>query len=152
MSADGWTIVGNTKSPHGTYGSFIWNPVERTHLLRGYLATHGAPIPARFVSAGVRAISADGGTIAIEVGTADLYATDVFAHIPRFCYPNCDLSPASPSLNALDVSCFLDKFAAAQAGNAAAAIYANCDNSSVPPVLNILDFNCFLNKFVQGCP
>lgn len=60
------------------------------------------------------------------------------------CYPNCDASTAAPTLNALDFSCFLTKFAAGDT-------YANCDGSTGSPTLNALDFGCFLTKFAAGC-
>lgn len=61
------------------------------------------------------------------------------------CYANCDGSTLPPILNVADLSCFLNRFAAA-------APYANCDGSSSPPVLNIVDFSCFINAFAAGCP
>jgi hypothetical protein len=61
------------------------------------------------------------------------------------CYANCDGSSAAPILNVNDFTCFLNRFAAADA-------YANCDASSIAPVLNVNDFTCFLNKFAAGCP
>jgi hypothetical protein len=67
------------------------------------------------------------------------------AHIPAFCYANCDGSSAAPVLNINDFTCFLNRFAAADP-------YANCDDSTAPPALNVLDFLCFLNKFAAGCP
>jgi hypothetical protein len=63
---------------------------------------------------------------------------------PGACYPNCDRSTSTPSLNFTDFACFLQKFAAGD-------LYANCDGSSQPPVLNISDFTCFLDRYVGGC-
>ena len=60
------------------------------------------------------------------------------------CYANCDASTTQPILNVLDFTCFLNRFAAADA-------YANCDGSTTAPVLNVLDFTCFLNRFSTGC-
>jgi hypothetical protein len=60
------------------------------------------------------------------------------------CYPNCDASTTPPTLNVLDFSCFLNRFAAGDP-------YANCDGSTTPPTLNVLDFACFLNSFAAGC-
>jgi len=62
-----------------------------------------------------------------------------------WCYPNCDGSAAAPSLNVLDFTCFVQKFASGDP-------YANCDGSTTPPVLNYLDFTCFLQRFAAGCP
>jgi hypothetical protein len=61
------------------------------------------------------------------------------------CYANCDNSTTAPVLNVADFTCFLQKFAAADA-------YANCDASTTAPVLNVADFTCFLQKFAAGCP
>jgi hypothetical protein len=63
---------------------------------------------------------------------------------PPPCLPNCDASTAVPFLNVADFTCFLQKFAAADA-------YANCDASTTAPVLNVADFTCFLQKFAAGC-
>jgi photosystem II stability/assembly factor-like uncharacterized protein len=69
----------------------------------------------------------------------------VYAAATESCYPNCDASTISPTLNVLDFNCFLNAFTAGHA-------YSNCDASTTPPVLNVLDFNCFLNRFSAGCP
>ena len=61
------------------------------------------------------------------------------------CYANCDCSTTSPTLNVLDFSCFLNRFASGDP-------LANCDGSTTAPVLNVLDFSCFLNAFSAGCP
>jgi hypothetical protein len=64
---------------------------------------------------------------------------------PTACYPNCDNSTATPTLNANDFLCFLTSFAAQDP-------YANCDNSTTTPTLNANDFLCFLTSFAAGCP
>jgi hypothetical protein len=64
---------------------------------------------------------------------------------PGSCYPNCDASTAAPVLNVADFTCFLQRFAGADA-------YANCDGSTAVPALNVADFTCFLQKFAGGCP
>ncbi len=61
------------------------------------------------------------------------------------CYANCDNSTTSPLLTANDFQCFLNKFAAGDAG-------ANCDQSTALPMLNANDFQCFMNQFATGCP
>jgi hypothetical protein len=66
------------------------------------------------------------------------------ARFPGPCYPNCDNSTVSPTLNIADFTCFLSEFAAGDP-------YANCDQSTTPPTLNIADFSCFLAKFAAGC-
>jgi hypothetical protein len=63
---------------------------------------------------------------------------------PPVCYPNCAQSTAAPVLNVADFTCFLQKYAAADA-------YANCDASTTAPTLNVQDFTCFLQKFAAGC-
>jgi hypothetical protein len=79
-----------------------------------------------------------------------VFFEDPLAYYPGFnvtvgCYPNCDASTTPPALNVGDFTCFLQKFAAADA-------YANCDQSTTAPVLNVGDFTCFLQKFAAGCP
>jgi enterochelin esterase-like enzyme len=61
------------------------------------------------------------------------------------CSANCDCSTTPPVLNVADFTCFLTRFAAANAG-------ANCDGSTETPVLNVGDFTCFLQRFAAGCP
>jgi hypothetical protein len=70
------------------------------------------------------------------------------------CYANCDDSTTPPILNVEDFSCFINKFAEAQALPPEQQLthYANCDQSTTAPVLNVEDFSCFINKFAQGCP
>ncbi len=60
------------------------------------------------------------------------------------CYANCDESGWTPALNVADFTCFLQRFAAADA-------YANCDQSVAAPALNVADFTCFLQRFAAGC-
>ncbi len=64
--------------------------------------------------------------------------------IVSFCYANCDGSTTSPTLNVLDFTCFLNRFASG-------STLANCDGSTVAPILNVNDFTCFLNMFAAGC-
>ena len=80
-----------------------------------------------------------GGTLACAGG----FWTGAGGPLP--CYPNCDSSTVSPVLNVGDFTCFLQRYAAAEA-------YANCDNSTVAPVLNVGDFTCFLQRYAAGCP
>lgn len=65
--------------------------------------------------------------------------------VPRFCYPNCDLSLTPPTLNVADFTCFLQRYATGD-------VYANCDQSTAPPLLSVADFSCFLQEFAAGCP
>jgi hypothetical protein len=78
-----------------------------------------------------------------QVSDNAVYSVVATATAPT-CYPNCDHSTSVPFLNVADFTCFLQKFAAADA-------YANCDNSTTPPTLNVADFTCFLQKFAAGC-
>jgi hypothetical protein len=61
------------------------------------------------------------------------------------CYANCDGSTVTPILNVDDFTCFINRFAAADA-------WANCDGSTTAPILNVDDFTCFINRFAAGCP
>jgi hypothetical protein len=61
------------------------------------------------------------------------------------CYANCDGSATPPVLTANDFQCFINLFAAGNAG-------ANCDQSTSAPTLTANDFQCFLNRFAIGCP
>jgi hypothetical protein len=76
--------------------------------------------------------------------TVDNLPSPCLARWATPCYANCDCSTTNPTLNVLDFSCFLNKFAAGDPD-------ANCDGSSTAPVLNVLDFGCFLNRFAAGC-
>jgi hypothetical protein len=58
------------------------------------------------------------------------------------CYANCDCSTAPPILNANDLQCFLNKYAAGDP-------YADCEAGGIGP---ISAFQCFLNAFATGCP
>jgi hypothetical protein len=70
------------------------------------------------------------------------------------CYANCDQSTVAPILNVEDFTCFINRFAEAQALPHEQQIghYANCDGSTIAPVLNVEDFTCFINAFAAGCP
>lgn len=70
-----------------------------------------------------------------------------------YCYVNCDGSTAGPALNALDFSCFLDRYRQGLSlpTNLQTSSYGNCDGSTVAPVLNALDFQCFLSRYRNGC-
>jgi glucose/arabinose dehydrogenase len=81
------------------------------------------------------------------MGSGALGPTGTRGEVMRIiaCYANCDNSAGTPSLNANDFQCFMNKFAN---GDPA----ANCDLSVTPPILNVNDFQCFLNKFAAQCP
>jgi len=93
---------------------------------------------------GLRAYSLLGGPWNTGTVTISAFRVEVQGGAPT-CYANCDQSTAPPVLNVQDFTCFLQKYAAADA-------YANCDSSTAPPVLNVQDFTCFLQKFAAGCP
>lgn len=72
----------------------------------------------------------------------------VHIYIPRRAGfdPNCDNSwdgNHTPTLNAADFTCFLQKFAANE-------LYADCDGSNKRPYCNEVDFTCFLRSFAAG--
>jgi hypothetical protein len=77
-----------------------------------------------------------GVDIPIDPGTS-------FSH--SMCYPNCDGSTGSSTLNVNDFVCFLNLFATG-------STLANCDGSVREPVLNSNDFVCYMNKFAMSCP
>jgi hypothetical protein len=143
ISADGARIVGEK----GNDG-ILWDPVLGEVNLREYINSLGGAIPPGSARLYPSAISGDSGTIAgsldVTGGGGGWHA--FVAHIPKYCYANCDGSVVTPMLDARDLLCFANRFAAGD------ELYANCDRSMVPPVLNVLDFNCFLNKFTLGCP
>lgn len=87
---------------------------------------------------------------AFELGGGFWQGVDAF----NTCYANCDGSTVPPVLNALDFSCFLNRFTQGQALPLAQQIpsYGNCDGSTIPPVLNALDFSCYLGRYLAGCP
>jgi serine protease AprX len=87
-----------------------------------------------------------------HIGTVRVEATQVGCE--DSCYANCDGSTTTPILNVEDFSCFINRFAEAQAlpHEQQLTHYANCDQSTTAPVLNVEDFSCFINKFAQGCP
>jgi hypothetical protein len=150
VSADGW-VAGGQGSPLTV--PMIWDPVHGARGLIPVLQALGANPPTEYYQFNVFAISPDGTAIVGSVALEEFSPPQAFlARIPSFCYANCDGSTSAPVLNVLDFGCFLNRFTAGTAGNAADAIYANCDNSSAAPMLNVLDFNCFLNKFTAGCP
>lgn len=60
------------------------------------------------------------------------------------CAANCDGSTALPVLNASDLVCFLQRYAAGDPR-------ANCDGSREAPALTVADFTCFVRTFAQGC-
>jgi hypothetical protein len=123
----------------------LWDPVHGTRDIRDVIRGAGGPDLAGW-TLGIGSISGDGRTVVGAAVDPEGLEPAWIAHIPAFCYANCDDSSTAPVLNVLDFNCFLNHFAAGD------EVYANCDQSDTPPVLNVLDFNCFLNKFVQGCP
>jgi len=142
VSADGSVIVGDMTGP-GVSMAFIWDRAKGMRDLRQVLVNLGGTglTGARLGASGV---SANGGTIvgsaALTQGNSGAY----IAHIPPFCYANCDGSTIPPVLNVSDFTCFLNRYVFNDS-------YANCDGSTIPPVLNVSDFICFTIKHFEGC-
>jgi hypothetical protein len=141
------------------YWSLAWGGASYTGSTMGSLTNcptgnFGPPFPGPLPSTSTRALLTNLDVSATSTGNATDYALTPssatftnnahanFGVIP--CYANCDDSTVPPTLNVLDFSCFLNRFAAGDS-------YANCDNSTTPPVLNVLDFACFLNRIAAGC-
>jgi uncharacterized membrane protein len=147
VSGNGDVIVGaggSWTSAFQPQRAFLWDRARGTRDLKAYLLQLGSTDVASWTLQSATAISADGRTIA-GTGLNPLAQKEAFiAHIPAFCYANCDLSTAAPVLTVSDFICFLNRYAAADP-------YANCDGSTTAPALNIADFTCFLNSFAAGC-
>jgi uncharacterized membrane protein len=140
-SADGSVIVGITYPASGLPSGFIWDRVRGTRDIVQFLNSLGANLgQTRLVPA---AISPDGAFIGASESAAPGRAA--VAHVPAFCYANCDGSTVAPVLNVGDFLCFLGRFAANDP-------YVNCDSSTTPPTLNVADFLCFQVQFARGCP
>ena len=148
VSGNGDVIVGYGSGWHSNYvppQAWLWDRVRGTRSLKGYLVQLGSTDVADWSLQVATAISADGRTIA-GIGLNPQGEKEAFiAHIPGFCYANCDLSTTPPALTVNDFACFLNRFAAGDP-------YANCDDSTTPPGMNVNDFICFLNRFIAGCP
>jgi len=124
-------------------GANMWTSTLGLVDLNSYLPSIGISLMG-WALTDAMGVSADGRTIVgfgTHLGRTEAWIADM--HLA--CYPNCDASTVAPVLNVLDFTCFLQRFAAADA-------YANCDNSTQAPTLNVLDFTCFLQKFAAGCP
>jgi len=147
-SADGNVLVGQGTSDIGLE-AIVWDPVNGMRALQDALQLDitGGDLGALdgWTLVCATGISAD-GTMICGYGTDPGGLTQGFVcRLRRYCYANCDASNVLPALNASDMLCFLDRFAAGDP-------YANCDDSTSPPVLNANDFLCFLGKFAAGCP
>jgi murein tripeptide amidase MpaA len=101
----------------------------------------------------IRFVSSDNPNDSVTESGIDDVVVRVWGCAAGACYANCDQSTAAPVLNIDDFSCFINRFALAQAlpHEQQVADYANCDGSTVPPVLNVDDFGCFINAFALGC-
>jgi hypothetical protein len=140
-------------SPNALHAAFVASPAVSSYqwYKNGSPVADGPTVDGATITGSATAdLSVSGAGIA-EAGAYFCRATnacgtgDTGAATLSFCYPNCDCSTASPVLNVLDFTCFLQQFAAANP-------YANCDASTTPPTLNVLDFTCFLRQFATGCP
>jgi hypothetical protein len=118
-----------------------WGVTRFTDFALAHFAGGASGGGTQFNNAGTLVVAAWPEIPAQPLTTNALLRVDV----PRFCYPNCDLSLTPPTLNVADFTCFLQRYAAGD-------VYANCDQSTAPPLLNVADFACFLQQFAAGCP
>ena len=135
-AATGQPVVANI-----TYSGVSFTNGE-TNASRGPFGRYHAFLPAGTYSVTYSAAGYIPALRMVIVGSNTETLVDVA--LAPVCYANCDSSTVAPILNVLDFACFLNRFAAGDAG-------ANCDGSTTPPVLNVLDFACFLNSFAAGC-
>lgn len=147
VSADGEVMVGSVQRPPSTALTlaFRWDRVAGSRDMKTYLLSLGLTQVSGWILSDAVGISADGTVIVGNGFNTSGYPEPWIAHVPAFCYANCDVSVAAPVLNVADFACFINRFASADP-------YANCDQSTAAPVLNISDFTCFLNRFAAGCP
>lgn len=145
VSADGTVVVGRGTSDAGME-AFLWDAAGGMRSLAAVLEVQGAQHLSGWTLRAATGISADGRTIVGWGTNPDGHTESWLARLPdpATCYANCDNSTVQPVINALDFSCFLNRFSAGDT-------YANCDGSTVPPALNIIDFGCFLNRYASGC-
>jgi uncharacterized membrane protein len=144
VSRDGWTVAILELGPPGTVVG-LWDPLHGTRDIKDVIRGAGGPdLEGWELNGGV--VSGDGRSVVGWAIDPQGLQPAWIAHLPAFCYANCDDSSTTPVLNVLDFNCFLNRFASGD------EVYANCDQSETPPVLNVLDFNCFLNAFSAGCP
>lgn len=142
VSADGATVVGWSSC----CGAYIWRSGRALIPLKQALeAEYGLQLTGWRLGIAY-AVTPDGRTI-VGSGTNPSGRSEAWIATlgTPVCYANCDGSATPPVLNILDMTCFVQSFAAGLP-------YANCDGSSTPPVLNIADFTCFLQRFAEGCP
>lgn len=144
VSGDGSVVVGRSSDPAGVSVGYYWDRVRGRRDLKQFLISLGATGLEGWSLTGANAVSPDGAFIVGNGVDPRGYQMGWRAHIPAFCYANCDGSIVAPVLNVADFTCFLARFAAGDP-------YANCDGSSVAPVLNIADFVCFSQRFAAGC-
>jgi murein tripeptide amidase MpaA len=116
-------------------------------------ASVAVPAAARTANFRVRFLSVDNPNDSVTESGIDEVRVSAWACSTPPCYANCDQSTAAPVLNVDDFSCFINRFAMAQAlpYEQQVTSYANCDGSTVAPVLNVDDFGCFINAFALGC-
>jgi uncharacterized membrane protein len=137
VNSDGSVIVGT-----GNLAAWVWTPSDGQQSLRDLLIAGGAFGLEGWSLIEARGVSSDGAMVA-GTGVDPLGRTQAFvAHLSgTSCYPNCDHSVSSPSLNVNDFVCFQSSFAAGDP-------YADCDQNSA---LNVNDFVCFQAAFAAGC-
>jgi probable HAF family extracellular repeat protein len=145
VSADGSVVVGSVADAVNHSIAYYWDRARGRRDLRQFLITLGATGLTGWTLTSANAVSPDGSWI-VGDGTDPQGNTQAWlAHIPAFCYANCDGSTWPPILTVNDFTCFQTRFAAGDA-------YADCDQSSAPPLINIADFICFQQHFAAGCP
>jgi probable HAF family extracellular repeat protein len=143
VSEDGSVIVGTAVS-QSAMAAYYWDRARGRRSLQQFLISLGATGLDGWALAEAKAVSPDGAHIVGYGRDPQGNVQAWLAHIPPFCYSNCDGSTAPPILNVNDFTCYLNRFAATDP-------YANCDNSTAPPTLNVADFICFMNKYAAGC-
>jgi hypothetical protein len=144
VSGDGSVFVGSSVDAAGARRAYYWDRARGRRDFQQFLASMGATGLDGWTLTYARAVSPDGSFVVGDGVDPQGFNQAWLAHLPAFCYANCDGSTTAPVLDVNDFACFLNRFAAGDP-------YANCDRSTTPPALNILDFTCFLNRFAAGC-
>jgi hypothetical protein len=132
-------------------GTLPFNPPPQSDsgstVVSGITVSYGLTLSFTISGAGIAGFSLTNVVLTPAAAIGGLLFDSGSATLTRetYCYANCDGSTVAPVLNVVDFTCFLQKFAAGDAG-------ANCDCSTSTPALSVLDFTCFLQKFAGGCP
>ncbi len=143
VSDDGWVAVGTGIAGFGggQQIGIIWDPILGWRdMNEAFPNEFGLDITGWRLGTGGD-ISGDGTVI---VGGARNPNGDVeawIAHIPPFCYADCDQSQGAGILDINDFLCFQERFARQD-------LYTDCN---VDGKHDIFDFLCFQDAFVRGC-